>query len=144
MAKGYATAEREGDNSNNKKNTREGLPIITKKTFESFMKEFEKEIFGSFEINEVADKLGAGLMNPEDSKIIDYVRDSVVGEWKKEIELENPVLLSYVDVVTFFYPEKVQGFTKAMILGLYRLLQDQARTLNIHKFLGLEKKTKEE
>ena len=68
----------------------------------------------------------------------------MLDEWRKEVELENPILLSYVDAVTFFYPEKVQGFTKAMILGLYRLLQDEARVLNIHKFLGLEKKIKEE
>ncbi|MCX6746566.1 MAG: hypothetical protein NTU63_00325 [Candidatus Pacearchaeota archaeon] len=147
MAKGYATAERENsDDKPNDKHTREGLPIITRKTFESFMTEFEKEIFGPFDINKVADKLGAGLFNSENSielpKILDYVRDFVLHEWRKEVEQENPVLLSYIDAVTFFYPEKAQGFTKAMFLGMYRLLQDEARRADIHKFLGLEKKAK--
>lgn len=128
MAKSPQTADREDDS--NKKYTREGLPYVSAKTLERFMQEFTNDLFSRKDF-------GSSI------KLNDYIKKEMVKDWSKELQKENENVLEYIEFMLELYPEGVRPFTKAILLGLYRLVQDEARNVNLLKFLGFEGKPKE-
>jgi len=101
------------ENSKYNNQTKEGLPILTLETLRAFKKEIDREI----------------SRKPEE-------KEHILGEWCKELESENPVLLCYIQESASRYPPDIQGVTFFYFVMFYQLLKSQAANDKILEYFN--------
>lgn len=94
--------------------TREGLPILTEKTRVAFVESLQVE------------------------SEIRAASNSILKEWAKETERENPEIMKYIRRIIGEYPPNLQRATLACLLSIYQILKSQALNDRIEEYFGIQ------